>query len=621
MCGIAGIISFNNKLDHLKSMVKAMHLRGPDDSGVWQNSDKTIALGHVRLSIIDLSPTGHQPMHSNSGKYSIVFNGEIYNYIELRNQLQEAGLIFKTKSDTEVILNAWEVWGDKTPEKLRGMFAFGIYEHNSNILTLVRDRLGIKPLLWSHVGDNFIFASSISSILSSGLVNRKLDNNAFIDLLSTGSVYQPRTIIEGVNSLMPGMIMQIKPGNKITTYNYWKPKVNWELRNELEKLTYNQQINLTRNLLEEACKYHLVSDVPVGSFLSGGVDSTIITALMAKNSRYPIKSFSLGFDNTKELKNELSEAKIAALHIGCDHTEIVLSSNDVFNNFDSFIESLDQPSHDGLNTYLVSKYTSNNVKVALSGLGADEIFAGYNHFGWGLSKYITKKRFGDNIISYLDNYFPGNPWSKEANIRLASPLERISKLRNVYSEKEISLLINPKIKQGLILESHVLNLIKKMNLSTNVGLDDITLFECQGYLLNTLLRDADALSMGNSIEVRPVFLDHKIVEFALSIPPESKWKNGEPKSILKESGKDLLPLGFFDRPKTGFTLPTNRWLNEDLADRFENSINDNNSKHFFSSHYLNMLKKERKNQWKNNGSWMLFVFLEWAKKNKIEVNG
>jgi asparagine synthase (glutamine-hydrolysing) len=621
MCGIAGIISNQDSCSTIEPMIRALQRRGPDDNGTWCTLDKSIVLGHTRLSIIDLSKDGHQPMHSSSRRYSIVFNGEIYNYKELKEELCQFGTKFSTNSDTEVILNAWEKWGIDTPQKLRGMFAFAIWDDELQTLTLVRDRMGIKPLLWSRTKGNFIFASTIKAMLASGLVNRILNNEALYDLMASGSVFQPRTIIKNVFTLMPGTLMVVdKHSNIVEKKAYWDITPSESLIDELSQLNYAEQVYETRRQLEEASKYHLVSDVPLGSFLSGGVDSTLITALVAQSNSYRISSFSIGFEDGLDLKNELSEAKKVSVYLETKHTEVILSGDDVFKNFDDFIDSIDQPSYDGLNTYWVSNISKDYVKVALSGLGGDELFAGYNHFGWPsrFNKPITLKT---KCGSWLFDQIPySRPFTVDSKLENSSPLGRLSLLRKIFSDNEINKNLSALLQNN---ENRywVEKYIEQLGVKNENTISEISNFECKNYLLNIILRDSDALSMANSIEMRPVFLDHKIVEWALALPAESKWRNGVAKSILKDVGKDLFPPEFFNRSKKGFTLPISRWLNSDLKRKFVDTLSDNNSELFFKKRFLNSLIHNIANPRKNKGAWMIFVFLNWAKKNSITIEG
>lgn len=331
---------------------------------------RLVAFGHTRLSIIDLSPAGRQPMMHGDGRFWITLNGEIYNYQELRRQLENEGAVFATHTDTEVILAAWARWGIDAVHRFRGMFAFGLWDRQERRLVLVRDRLGIKPLLWAEVPHGLVFASELKALLASGLVDPVLEPRGILDLLATGSVCQPGTMIRGVRNLEPGTCLVVEPDSRRESIRYWDAVASvTALRPELAKFSYADAVCMVRDRLEEACRYHLVADVRVGSFLSGGVDSTAITALMTRQMTEPVKSFSVGFENIGEFRHELDAARLAADHMGCDHTEVIISGRDVEDTFNDLIHTIDQPSHDGANTYFVSRAAHGNVKVVLSGLG------------------------------------------------------------------------------------------------------------------------------------------------------------------------------------------------------------------------------------------------------------
>ena len=606
--------------DVILKMIKALGRRGPDDFGIWCDNEASITLGQTRLSIIDLSQTGHQPMISYNGRWTIVFNGEIYNYKDLKRELSILGAKFISQSDTEVILWAWQIWGKQAPIHFRGMFAFAIWDSLEKTLTLVRDRMGIKPLVWANVNGSFIFASTITALLESGIVSPILNEEAFFDLLSLGAALQPRAIIKGVKMIDPGCMMIIGTNGNITTETFWELKRNETLAQELSQINYDVQVNKTRQLLEDATQYHLVSDVSVGSFLSGGVDSTTITALMAKLSPNPIKSFSIGFENGRELQNELRYAKIAADFIGCDHTEFILTGKDVAEAFDDFISVIDQPSADGINTYWVSRVAKNYVKVALSGLGGDEIFAGYDHFGWFTNQAPKSRTIVDRFTRSLYFHYPWLKILSDGFVRTAEPIELLSILRRQLTDGEILSSVQShlaeKFKEGRIQDYIRL----KLEMSNPDKIYLATLYECQGYLLNTLLRDADTLSMGNSLEVRPVLLDHKLVEFALALPSTSKWRNGKPKAVLKDAASELLPSDFFNRRKTGFTLPTQRWLNNELKERFKDTLNSKRATDFFTLKFLQQTTTKMDDARYNSSAWMIFVFLEWINANEIKLD-
>jgi len=614
MCGISGIYGNELNIEVVQRMNNAMSLRGPDDFGSWLNNNKTICLGQTRLSIIDLSENAHQPMQSADLRYTLVFNGEIYNYKEIRLELlNTTDTKFKSDSDTEVILEAWKKWGKSCVQKFRGMFAFAIWDEFEKVLFLVRDRLGIKPLLYLNVNNQFIFASNLSAILANDLLDKKIKLESLSEYFLYGSVFQPNTMIENVYTLMPATILTYKNGN-LTTEKYWEIEKDTSLSNKLARYKYQDLVQMTRNKLEEACKYHLISDVPIGSFLSGGVDSTSITALMAKQSPYKIKTFSIGFENDKYYKNELGEAKKASDFIGTEHYEQVVTSKTLKNSFEEYINGIDQPSADGINTFLVSKLAHKHVKVVLSGLGADEIFAGYDHFNWLNSKNRFMPTNGNQILSKSYKFFLGLGKVNLYNTTTLSTNEKFNRLRAKLTISDFDQLFSESILNNKI--SSYGKSYGNSNLNVE-SIYDISLLECNNYLLNTLLRDSDALSMANSLELRPVFLDHELVQFALSLPDNVKVKDGELKSILKDATSDLLPKNFTKKPKKGFELPINRWLIEDMRDFVEDALKDNYADIFFNREYINQILKNIGSQQNNSLLLQILVFVSWAKKNRI----
>lgn len=604
--------------ERVQRMVAALRRRGPDDAGVWEEATRPVVLGHARLSIIDLSSAGHQPMSLPDGSLTIVFNGEIYNYRELRRELEAGGAKFVSHSDTEVLLWGWKLWGQATPSRLRGMFAFAMWDRASATLTLVRDRMGIKPLLWSRGSGGWVFGSSLTSLFASEQVPCVMNEQGFFDLFSLGSVFQPGTIIRDVYSLAPGTMMVVRESGACQAHEYWRLERDAAQVQALGRMPYEEHVRLTRQMLEEACRYHLIADVPVGSFLSGGVDSTTITALMARHARHPIKSFSIGFENGADIQNELGDAKVAAHHIGCDHTEVVLTGADVAGAFDDFIDVIDQPSADGLNTYWVSKVARQQVKVTLSGLGGDELFAGYDFFGWfDAAAAGQKPTLLDRALACGYALYPHTRWTLRGYLKTASPLERLAIVRRLLSDRALQGALAPEL--GRAFEAgHVQRYIAGLGIGDPDLIAQTTRYECKNYLLNTLLRDADALSMGYGLEVRPILLDHPLVEYALALPAASKRRCGIAKAVLKDAAKDLLPGDFFCRRKTGFTLPIERWLDGDLRERFVDTLRDRAAERFFSRRYLDQLVGRGAQARGNRAAWLTFVFLAWARKRQLK---
>jgi asparagine synthase (glutamine-hydrolysing) len=640
MCGIAGIIGKCASVNQVMAMVKALQRRGPDDYGVWSDSRCPVILGHARLSIIDLSAAGHQPMllegdtpaeqlHSagnvrfgeyptaNAARLAVVLNGEIYNYRELRRELETHGAVFFTSSDTEVLLHAWRRWGRETPNRLRGMFAFAFWDSAARQLTLVRDRLGIKPLLWHQGSDCLVFASSLKAMLASGAVSPTMDPLALQEYLLQGAVLQPRTMIQGVQSLEPGVVQEftLATDGQVTKgacHTYWNMARDAARVEALASLPYEQQVAATRTKLEEACRYHMIADVPVGSFLSGGVDSTAITALMARLSGKKINSFSIGFSTESGMAHELDAARQAAAYIGCNHTGVILCGRDVAEQFDDFIEVLDQPSVDGLNTYWVSRIArQHGLKVALSGLGGDELFAGYPHFQWAIEAAKRgRPTTMDQLCAFLFGQLPYARLPPERCRRGMSFDDQMSTLRRCMRECQVANNLAPGWRHRL--EKRLFQkYLQRLALHEDEPMARLTLYECRNYLLNILLRDADALSMGHGLEVRPVFLDHHIVEHATHLPPASKWRGDRAKAVLKDATADLLPPGFFQRRKTGFILPIHFWLDRELRESMLATFAGKEACALFSRQFIRELSRPSASRRVSPYRWQIFVLLRW----------
>lgn len=619
MCGIAGIKGPGELKHAIDSMVRAIGRRGPDDKGIWYSKDQSLAFAHTRLSIIDLSLAGHQPMKLPNSRFTLVYNGEIYNFNDLKKELCAKGYTFQTSTDTEVLLVGWEAWGSKIVERLRGMFAFAIWDEKESELFLVRDRMGIKPMLYSEENGYFIFASNLEAMLASGKVSKNLSRESLCDLFSLGSVKQPRTIIEGIKCLEPGTILRIrKDGNKEIS-QYWKFEKNQNLATELASLKYSEHVVRLQELLEEACRYHMIADVPTGIFLSGGVDSSAITAIIARLSDKPIQSFSLGFESQNNLENELTEAAEAAQYLGCTHHELILNGGMVEDYFDDFVSVIDQPSIDGINTYWVSKMTSSSVKVAMSGLGGDELFAGYTHFNWALKYENQVSNFRPLLELYRSNPYR---WARlhKFYLKYVGGYGRLATLRRLNYNPNLVRKIHSSFQLSNLKEDWVIEQILQQGLPNSTNMENITHYECSNYLLNTLLRDADALSMGHGLELRPVLLDNELVEFSLALPETSKIRNGINKAILKDACKDLLPTGYFDRKKKGFTLPTITWLNKELHKRLNSNINSQEARKIFSSEYLQRTIPNQLVSNNNMEPWMVLVLLEWIRTKGIELD-
>jgi asparagine synthase (glutamine-hydrolysing) len=484
MCGIAGIWGKTDPMV-IENMVTAMHHRGPDDKGFYY--DNQISIGMSRLSILDVSSNGHQPMSTPDGKITIVYNGELYNFKSERAILENAGYSFRSTSDTEVILYMYEHYGDAFLHRMRGIFALAIYDKRGGLgrerLFLARDQLGVKPLLYARIGNNFIFASEMKSLLSSGLIKPEINQNGLRLLLTFGSVYQPDTMIKGVYMLLPAhkLVIESHTGwgkcESLWMKRYWSLGLDkYPIRN----LPYEKQVAVFDAALEESISCQMCSDVPLGVFLSGGIDSSIATALMARNSPNTVKTFSIGFDDDGKDIDESDSAKIFSDYIGTDHSCVHIVGSDVYNQINNIARSLDQPSVDGVNAFFVSMATSKKVTVAISGTGGDEICAGYPWFS-AMVRYRKNLNTIYGIYDKIENF--------KDNIIYSDKCDADGFLRNfaynyaIFEAKDVASMINIK-KYRKCLDLRYLD-----ELSHGTDIERVSGLVIRGYTNNQLLRD------------------------------------------------------------------------------------------------------------------------------------
>lgn len=594
MCGICGIWGHSDpaKTDQ---MVAAMHHRGPDDSGVY--NDANISLGMTRLAVIDLNPTGHQPMSNPEQTLWIIFNGEIYNYREERVQLEKLGYKFVSTSDTEVILRMYEQYGDNFLLRLRGMFALAIYDKRQGSgrerLFIARDQLGIKPLLYSERGGTILFASELKALLASGSISSEIDPIALRLLLTYGSVYQPYTILKDVKALLPAHRMIIENGQK-RVERYWS--LGTDRYPELRNAPYEEQIRVVSEAVAESLKLQLVSDVPLGAFLSGGVDSSILVALMTRQAGHRVKTFSVGFDSEGVGFDESHDAAQTAKHLGTDHTHVLVTGRDVRERIFRIACSLDQPTVDGVNSYFVSWAARKGVTVAISGTGGDEMFAGYPWFQNMEMDSLQPRSWGARISARLarQNIFDpllAGPRGQELyrTRTQAGFLSRYSRQYQIFGSLGAARLLTPGIRasaQAGRAEHFDLQAIDELPSSDVI--ERVSALCLRGYTGNQLLRDIDAASMAHSLEVRVPYLDPVIADITMSLPFRSKSGNGDTsnsrwvntyrytgaKKILIDAGRSLLPPDFDIQPKRGFTMPFDTWLKGPLNDVMSDALSE-----------------------------------------------
>lgn len=589
MCGIAGIFSRPDPVA-VRQMVAAMRHRGPDDAGVFV--DGSVALAQARLAIIDTTSGGHQPMASDDGAIQIVYNGEVYNYRTVRALLQSRGYRFSTESDTEVVLKLYEEFGETFLQRLRGIFALAIYDKREGPgkekLLLARDQFGIKPLLYSQVSGGIVFASELKALLASGLIPRHVDSESLQQLLSLGSVYQPRSLVAGVQSLPPAHYMWVdRSGTRLQ--RYWS--FGLDRVAGLRQLPYADQLEKFGAALTESVKLQMVGDVPVGAFLSGGVDSSLIVALMARETGGHVKTFSVGFEEGAGAADESHEAAEIAQLLETDHTRVLVTAADMVAHLDRFIVGLDQPSVDGLNSYFVSHAASQGVTVSLSGTGGDELFLGYPWFANVQNSFRDPPQTRrNNVIRRLAGSLPfvNRRTQHQSAVRPGSAefREAFGRQYHCFGPSVAHDLLAPGRRDAVGIRSFALELASCDELAEGDLLDRTSVMCLNGYTRNQLLRDIDACSMAHSLEVRVPFLDVDIADFAFSLPVASKLLMSErtldPTASYTESGvkrivcdvaRKYLPETFFDaRAKRGFALPYADWLKGPLAETLADTL-------------------------------------------------
>ncbi|CAN5844826.1 asparagine synthase (glutamine-hydrolyzing) [soil metagenome] len=620
MCGINGIIYLNSKSDsrlQVGRMNDALAHRGPDDAGVF--CEPGIALGHRRLSIIDLSSAGHQPMSFSNERYMIVYNGELYNFREIRNELNDVA--FKTNSDTEVILAAYAQWGEKCLDHFNGMFAFAIYDKITQDLFIARDRLGIKPVYYTQTNDHLAFSSELRGLFASGLVKKKLDENALQDYLRYQTVHAPATIIENVQLLLPGHFIKVSNGTTEIKC-WWKLQVKPTSANPTKE---EAQINV-RKLLRDAVERRLIADVPFGAFLSGGIDSSIVVGLMSEVAAAPVNTFSITFDDSEF--SEAVYAKQIAEKFKTIHHEIKLKPEDFLRDLPDALDAMDHPSGDGPNTFVVSKATKEaGVTMALSGLGGDELFCGYDIFK--RTAELENKKWLNAVPRGL-RVLAGNRLKKNAGIAG-------EKKAAVLGLKKINFASFYPVSRQVLLEEQIAKIATNSNRTANEVyrisceiadkfpdtdhlLSRVSLAEISTYMQNVLLRDTDQMSMAHALEVRVPFLDYTLVEYVLNLPDHLKFPY-TPKKLLVDACKDLLPDEIVNRPKMGFTFPWKGWMKNELKSFCEVRLQSLGKRKQFNAEGLNslwnsFLSDDPKVTWSR--IWPLVVLSHWLEKNDIE---
>ncbi|MBL7197578.1 MAG: asparagine synthase (glutamine-hydrolyzing) [Candidatus Omnitrophica bacterium] len=629
MCGICGAYNYLNKTPIEQSLLKrmndALYARGPDDEGYFIKG--YIGLANKRLSIMDVEG-GKQPIFNEDGKICIVFNGEIYNYIELKKELEAKGHTFKTKTDTEVIVHLYEEHGDDCVKFLRGMFAFAIWDSKEDKLLLARDRFGIKPLVYSDRNGRLVFASETKAIVQDKNISRDIDFEAVHYYLTYLSVPSPLTIYKGIKKLPTASIL-ICQGGKIIEKRYWSLKPNKLKLNSIEEYG-----DIFYKLLKDSVKMRLMSDVPLGAFLSGGIDSSSVVGFMSQLSSRPVKTFSIGFKEQEF--DELKHARFIAKRFNTEHYELIMMPKDI-GRIEDLIWNLDEPHADSsaLASYLVSKLAAPNIKVALSGVGGDELFGGYHSYiADKLSIYysVLPKILTQGVIANLVSHIKvdtQNPSKARRILRFLKSAHLPFNERHTnwmtllgFNEEEKSELYSDFLKKqtdGLCSFFVTKEYFDKGKI---IGLDYLNtamFIDLNTYLNNDVLQQVDRMTMANSLEARVPFLDHKLVEFAFAIPSDLKLKGLSLKYLLKKSMKGLLTDEVVNRQKHGFGVPIREWFKSDLIRKSTDEfLNDSSVKRrgFFKVEYVKRIVNDHAKGKADNSHklWLIMILEIWCRR-------
>ncbi len=583
MCGISGIFSLDKPTESLKNiahnMSQSLVHRGPDDSGIWTNKDNNLVFSHRRLAILDISDSGHQPMSSNCGRYTIVFNGEIYNHLVLRKKLESQGIThWNSSSDTEVLLEAISFWGLKlTLQKSEGMFALALWDSVEKKLHLARDRFGEKPIYYGYIGKDFVFASELKALKVHPNFSNELDRDSISNFLQYSYIPYPNSIYKDILKLPPAKILTIDLMSNISNFStYWS--LETKLPNDVNnKITDESEILITlSDKLTNAVSDQMIADVPVGAFLSGGIDSSLIVALMQKLSTEKVNTFSIGFSDSDY--DESHYAREVSKYLGTNHTELIVSPKELLDVVPKIPKLYDEPFADSsqVPTFLVSQLARSNVTVAISGDGGDEVFGGYNRHLWSQNVWLRMKKLPHwlrGILSFIITIPSEKRWNQIYSLiefiiplkyRIRLPGEKMKKVAISLSALTIEDLYV--CLTSLWLEADRI-VLKEGNTKNNFfdingqnAAEQIMFLDLGIYLPGDILTKVDRAAMGVSLETRIPFLNHKVVEFAWSMPTKMKIKNGESKWALRQLLKNYIPNRLITRPKMGFGVPIESWL-------------------------------------------------------------
>ncbi len=646
MCGITGLLS--NQMvsaDHLSSMASAIPHRGSDDSGVWHDNDAGVGLAHRRLAIVDLSPAGHQPMHSTGGRYVITFNGEIYNHNKLRIELEKTDptLNWRGYSDTETLLAAIEAWGvETTLQYCVGMFAIALWDKQNRTLTLARDRLGEKPLYYGWQGSTFLFGSELKALKAHPAFQAGINRDALCLYMRHHYIPSPYSIYQGIHKLLPGTWLQVSHTQREPSIKTYWSGVEVSRHGKFSPFTDSPEVaaDMLENLLKDAIGQQMMADVPLGAFLSGGIDSSTVVALMQTQSSQPIKTFSIGFH--EELYNEAAHAKETAKHLGTDHTELYVTPEECMEVIPRLPTLYNEPFSDSsqIPTFLVSQLARQHVTVSLSGDAGDELFAGYNRYQITADKWIKLSRIPRLIRQWaakaITSVSPAS-WNRIATTlkpvipafgqwaNMGDKLHKGAGVMASHSATDLYLGIvsgwqhpteviiggieSPTFLTGNLPDLSHLNTVERM-----MVLDLLT------YLPDDILCKVDRAAMGVSLETRVPFLDHRVVEFAWQLPLEYKLRENQTKWILRQVLYRHVPKELIERPKMGFGVPIDSWLRGSLRDWAENLLDESRLRQdgYFNPVPIRQKWKEHlsgKRNWQHH-LWDVLIFNQWIDHNR-----
>ncbi len=647
MCGITGALapsltSHESFQSVLNGMNQALSSRGPDDTGVWTDPETGIGLGHRRLSILDLSSEGHQPMHSACGRYVMTYNGEVYNYLALQHELASHAHRFRGHSDTEVMLAAIAQWGlEAAVQRFVGMFAFALWDRETNTLSLVRDRLGIKPLYYGWAGSHLVFGSELKALMAHPALECRINRDALALYFRHNYVPAPYSIFHDVWKLEPGTVLHLSHESLLREHRpslhaqpYWSAQQVWTEGNlNRWKGDSEDAISELDRLLQEAVQSRMIADVPLGAFLSGGIDSSTVVSLMQAHSSQPVKTFSIGF--SEEKFNEAPYAKAIASHLGTDHTEWIVTPQDAQQVIPQLTQFWDEPFADPsqIPTYLVAKLARQQVTVSLSGDGGDELFTGYSRYqtvaqAWQRMQHWPQsiQHWGSQLMSMLPESFWNGLGTWGPRIRWRTELWGQSNIATFYRY----FLSHRKFPESLVIDSH--EPFTVFDSATRVGdtsypplftcdiFQQMTYLDLVSYLPDDILVKVDRASMAQSLEARVPLLDHRVVEWAARLPTAFKVRPPHNKWLLRQVLYRYVPPELVERPKKGFSVPIAAWLRHDLKGWAEDLLNSDKLR---QQGYLNPVQVQ--DLWKAHQSgkrnthgdlWNILMFQMWLEQWK-----